>query len=66
MNVSMVGRNVAAAYDVKTGKILLEIDTNAKGQTSASGKSTVYATTNGFVSLTCGEKTFRIGLNIIQ
>jgi len=66
MDVSMVGRNVAAAFDVKTGKILIEIDTNAKGQASASGKSTVYATTNGFVSLSCAGKTFRIGLNVIQ
>jgi hypothetical protein len=55
-----IGRNVEAT--VKDGKLTLVIDLSVEGQPSASGKTKVIATTNGFVNIS----GVLVGLNVCR
>lgn len=51
--------------DVKGKTLTLTVDLSAKGRPSASGKTTVVATTGGFVSIE-GGLGVKFGLNVIR
>ena len=65
MDLQSLGTNVVAAFDPKSGKILIEIDTKAKATPSKSGKSMILSTTSGFAKLRVGDRTVQIGLNVL-
>lgn len=59
-NMESIGRNVVAK--VEGTQLTLVIDLSAEGQPSASGKTRVLATTNGFVRI----NGVMVGLNVCK
>ncbi len=51
-------------YEVKDGKLILEIDTTATGEISKSGKSLVKASTRGNVGIP--GTSLKLGLNLYE
>jgi Fe-S cluster assembly ATPase SufC len=61
--VKVLGRNVAVK--VEGNKILVEMDLSAKGEVSASGKSTVIASSKGNQTIAVVDgKVFKLGVNL--
>ena len=60
MAKAKLGENIQ--FEVKDGKLLMEVDLTEKGTISSSGKSMVIATTRGNISLPGSE--VKIGVNI--
>jgi hypothetical protein len=57
-------RNVE--YRISDGKLIIEIDLNAKTQPSSSGKSNIVATTRGNQPLDIPNRNLRLGLNLYE
>jgi len=60
MAKAKLGENIQ--FEIKDGKLFMEVDLTEKGETSKSGKSSVIATTRGNISLPGSE--VKIGVNI--
>jgi hypothetical protein len=56
------GRNVVTK--IENGKLLIEIDLNAKGEISKSGMSQVIATTQGNKVVAHQNKAFKLSVNL--
>lgn len=56
-------RNVKTSVDTKAKKLTIEIDLSAPGEDSATGKTTVFATTEGNQSIQGLDPKFKLGLN---
>lgn len=59
---TILGRNVAVKQE--NGKLLIEINLQAKGEPSKSGETLVIATTKGNQPIAHGNKVLKLGLNL--
>ena len=62
MSTREIGRGISS--EVKGDKIYLELDCSAEGVLSASGKSTVLATTGGNIEMLVGNRIVKLGVNL--